>query len=168
MLSFNPTLWFVLQVVPKMEIHVAAALRGKGYEEFLPMYKQRRRWSDRVKVVDLPLFPGYVFCRFIRDSDALVVTTPGVRRILGFGARPQAVGDDEMESLRKVVGSRMDILPCPFHMGQKVRIEDGPLMGVVGTLIRTKNRQRFVVSIEILMRSVAVDVEAHNLSTRVV
>jgi len=134
-------LWFALQVGPQMENRVAFALAGKGYESFLPTYEKRRRWSDRIKVIAEPLFPGYVFCRISETCSGLVVATPGVRRIVSFGGKPYPVEEDEIEAVRRIVASRMNVAPWPYQkLGQKVRINEGPLTGVTGTIIGNKKK----------------------------
>ena len=91
-------LWYAIRVQSKFENLVSATLRGKGYEEFLPVYRSSRRWSDRVKNLDLPLFPGYLFCRFDVHGRLLpILTTPGVISIIGAGKTPIPVSDDEID-----------------------------------------------------------------------
>jgi len=155
--SFN---WFALQVRPQYEKRVSAALQSKGYEEFLPLSHSRRRWSDRVKEISEPLFPGYVFCRFSLHSRLPILLTPGVLFIVGAGKMPSAVDDREIESLQCVVRSELTAEPCPYvRVGQRVRIEQGALAGVEGLLAAIKNKHRLVVSVTLLQRSVAVEIE---------
>jgi transcriptional antiterminator RfaH len=92
------TPWFALQTRPKNEKQVERLLTHKGYECCLPMYRQKRRWSDRVIEVELPLFPTYVFCRFISSAIGKAISTPGVIRIVGFGGRPAEVELEEIEA----------------------------------------------------------------------
>ncbi len=152
--------WFALHVKSRREKLVAAALRGKGYQEFVPMYRSRRQWSDRVADVETPLFPGYVFCRLDLNERLPVLTTPGVVAIVGFGKRPHPIADQEVEAIRTIVRSGLPAQPWPFlEVGQPVRIERGPLADLAGILLEIKKSQRLVVSVSLLRRSVAVEIE---------
>lgn len=157
----NP--WFALQVFPRMEMRVASMLEVKGIDHLLPTYRSKRVWCDRVKMLDVPLFPGYVFCHLPERNGPLAVSTPGVVRIVSFGGTPYPLSEDEALALQKMSCSKAGVKPCPFQqIGQKVRIMEGPLAGVVGTVAGTKKKQ-LVVSIEMLMRSVAVDIDLQQV-----
>jgi transcription antitermination factor NusG len=136
-------------------------LRGKGYQEFLPLYRSKRRWSDRVKELDLPLFPGYLFCRFDVHGRLLpILTTPGVIGIVGAGKTPLPIDDEEIESVRAILRSGLKAQPWPFlRVGSKVYIEAGPLAGVEGIITNTDKVYRLVVSVSLLQRSVACEIE---------
>jgi transcription antitermination factor NusG len=152
--------WFAVQTKPRHEKVTAWALHNKGYEEFLPLYRSRRRWSDRIKELDIPLFSGYVFCRFDPESRLPILTTPGVISIVGMGKTPAPVTEAEIGALQAVVQSGLKAEPWPFlKVGQAVRIDWGPLAGLEGILLALKNRQRLVVSVTLLQRSVAVEIE---------
>lgn len=155
----NALEWFALRVRPRAERLVAEALRGKGYEEFLPLHRERRRWSDRVTTVESPLFTGYVFCRFDVLRRLPILTTPGVLHVVSVGKTPQPIDDEEMASVRVLVESGLQVQPWPYlHIGQPVRIVTGPLAGASGTLLSVKSQGRLVVSLTLLQRSVAVEV----------
>jgi transcription antitermination factor NusG len=157
--------WFAVTVKPNHEKAAAQSLDCKGWEVFLPLYRARRRWSDRIKELDMPLFAGYVFCRFVRPDKARVLATPGVTSVVGFGNRPAAVPDVEIESVRTLVASGLALSPWPFlRVGERVRIEAGPLAGVEGTLTQLKDAWRVVVNVELLQRSVAAEVERDVVS----
>lgn len=157
--------WFVLTVKPQHEKVAARVLRDKGWEDFLPLYRSRRRWSDRLKEIELPLFAGYVFCRFAPEDRAPVLRTPGVRSIVTFDGRPAPVSDEEIAAMRQAAGSGLPVEPWPFlRAGQPVRIERGPLSGLRGVLVRAKDNWRVVVSVELLQRSVAVEVDRNALA----
>jgi transcription antitermination factor NusG len=159
--------WFAVQTVPQHEHRVSAQLRNRGHEEFLPTVQMRRQWSDRTRVSERPLFPGYVFCRVQRSSFGGVLNTPGVYRIVSFGGHPYPISDEEVLFLRRVVHSGRDIRSVPyFSLGKKVRVADGPLSGLDGIIVKIKNRNRLVISIDLLMRSVAVDIALSELATR--
>lgn len=151
--------WFALRVRPRTERVVAEALGGKGYEEFLPLHTERRQWSDRIKSVEVPLFPGYVFCRFDVQHRLPILTIPGVMNVVSIAKIPQPIADEEIASLRVMVTSGLEVQPWPYlHIDKPVRIVGGPLTGAVGTLLSVKSRDRLVVSLPLLMRSVAVEV----------
>jgi len=152
--------WFAVQTRQRYEKLVATALRNRGYEEFLPLYKCRRRWADRLKEVELPLFPGYLFCRLDPLYRLPVLTTPGVGLIVGIGKMPVPIDDREVAAIRSIVDSQLSAQPWPYlREGQQVRIEAGPLSGMEGIFLRNKGRHRMVVSVTLLQRSVAVEIE---------
>jgi len=152
--------WFALQVKPRHEKAAANALRSKGFEEFLPMCTSVRRWSDRWKELQTPLFPRYVFCRFDLKDRLPVLTTPGVVSIVGTGKIPTPVDEAEIRAVQTIVKSGLPAEPWPFlRVGQLVRIEAGPLADLEGILLEIKNRHRLIVSVTILQRSVAVEIE---------
>jgi transcription antitermination factor NusG len=152
--------WFALQVRAKHEAMVASFLQGKGYEWFLPLCKTRRRWSDRVKQVDSPLFPGYLFCRFNPNDRLPILKTPGVTQIVGCNRIPIAVDEAEIDSIRSVVDAGLASQPCAFlPVGTKVRIEEGALRGIEGILTEVKGKRRLVLSVTLLQRSVAVELD---------
>ena len=156
----GPAAWFALQVKPRHEKTAAWALHNKGYEEFLPLYRSRRRWSDRIKELDIPLFAGYVFCRFDPEERLPVLTSPGIVSIVGMGKIPAPVAEAEIAALQAVVRSGLRAEPWPFlRIGHGVRIELGPLAGLEGILSDFKSRQRLVVSVTLLQRSVAVEID---------
>lgn len=153
--------WFALNTKFRYEDYVAKQLSGKGYETFLPVYKCRRTWSDRIKQVELPLFPGYLFCRFDIANRLPILVTPGIIQIVGFGKTPIPVDDGEIAAIRTVVGADVDKEPWPFlQVGQTVRVEYGALRGVEGILLNVKGGHRLVLSVTLLQRSVAVEVDS--------
>lgn len=152
--------WFALIVKPRHEKTAGQNLRLRGLEEFLPMRRVRRLWSDRVQALDVPLFPGYVFCRFSYRERLLALNTPGVRSIIGFGNGDVPLEDAEIQAMRSLIASGMPITPWPYlQVGEKVRIERGALEGVRGTLVREKSSWRIVVNVELLQRSMSVEVD---------
>jgi len=152
--------WYAVQVRAKSEQVVSRLLREKGYDDFLPMSRSWHRWSDRMRDSLSPLFPGYVFCRHSAGVTGLVVTTPGVIRIVGSGKTPTPVDDAEIASIRRLMELRLSVDPFPYlSVGQVVRIERGPLTGIQGIIVRYKNTQRLVVSVGVLQRSVAAEVD---------
>jgi len=153
--------WFALQVRSRYEKKVATFLDGKGYEWFLPTYWSGRRWSDRVKQVELPLFPGYLFCRFDAQNRLPILKTPGLISIVGTAKVPTAVDEIEIAALRTLAVSGLPKQPWPFlKIGQRVRIECGALTGLEGILLQNKGRNRLVLSVTLLQRSVAAEIDS--------
>jgi transcription antitermination factor NusG len=151
--------WYALQVRPRFEKIIATTLLNKGYEGFLPLYRHRSRWSDRIKEVQLPLFPGYLFCRFDINKRLPILVTPGVMHVVGIGKTPHPVDDAEIAALQAIVISGLQAEPRSYlNIGEKVRIEIGPLAGVEGILLAMKGSNRLVVSVSLLQRSVSVEI----------
>lgn len=148
--------WFALQVRSRTEYLVATHLHSKGYEEFLPVSRVKKRGSWH----DVPLFPGYVFCRINPHSCGLIVRTPGVIRFVEFGGRPALIDPEEIKSVQVIVNS--GVAACVLeglHPGDRVCIQEGPLKGTIGILTSVRAKQRLVVSITMMMRAVAVEVD---------
>jgi len=140
---------------------VSGLLRAKGIEEYLPVYKSRRVWSDRVRELELPLFPGYVFCRINLQARSVVLATSGVVGIAGSENQPIPIDERELAAVRKLVESQSGVEPWPFlRIGQRVRVQRGSLRGVEGILLKVKSSYRLVVSITLLGRSVASEIDA--------
>lgn len=158
--------WFALAVKPHHDQKVATHLFHKGYEMFVPVYRSRRFWSDRVKELDLPLFPGYVFCRFDSDRNlGPVVTTPGVVHILGSGSHPEPIDEAEIKAIQTIVASRLQSGPWPYmREGCRVAIRRGPLVGLEGLVITVKSSTQLIVSVSLLSRSIAVALDPAWLS----
>jgi len=158
----NPERWFALRVKSRSEKVVALMAQNKGFEEFVPMYQSQRRWSDRLKSLELPLFPGYIFCRINPQHRLPLLTIPGVLHFVGIGKIPVPIEDSEIAAIQKAIRAGILTEPWPFlEIGQRVRLEDGPLAGLEGILVGTAKNQRVIVSVTLLKRSVAVAVERH-------
>ncbi len=154
------SLWYALHVRTRFEKVVARNLQNKGYEQFLPLYRRSSRWSDRVKEIELPLFPGYVFCRFDPTNRLPVLTIPGVNAIVGIGKTLMPVEESELNAVRAVLQSDTYCEPWPFlEVGQHVQVEHGPLAGTRGIVMMVKNTCRLVISVNMLQRSVAVEID---------
>ena len=152
--------WYALQCWVRKEGMIASRLEGQGFECFLPKYKSIREWSDRKKEVEQPLFPGYVFCRFEYSQRRPVVVTPGVLQVVGCGRAPVPVENREMEALQLAVSSQVQSQPWPYlEMGERVRIHTGKLAGLEGILVNFKGNHRVVLSVSLLQRSVALEVD---------
>ena len=152
--------WYALHIRRRFEKYVENQLCEKGYETFLPTYVSKRKWSDREKALSLPLFPSYVFCRFNVNARLPILTTPGVNCILGIGKSPTAVDEIEIAALRRVVESGMPTQPSPYvSVGEIIHVQEGPLKGLVGIVVRTRGVHRLIVSVSLLMRSISVEID---------
>jgi len=152
--------WYALTSKSQHEKAVHEQLQAKALESYLPLYRARRRWSDRIKIIDLPLFSGYVFCRFDFEDRLKVLQVSSILSIVGFGGKPCPIPNHEIETIQSVVGSGLPFSPWPFlRLGQRVRICAGALEGVEGILVREKSSYRVVVNVELLNRAVAVEIE---------
>jgi transcription antitermination factor NusG len=157
--------WYALQLRTRWENSTATLLSSKGYRTFLPTFKTRKREQGKFLEVRSPLFPGYLFCRFNVFDRLPVLITPGVITVVGSGRIPIPVEDSELEAIQKMVSTGLRVEPWPFlEVGQFVRIEDGPLSGVKGILTSFKGTRRMVISITLLRRSVALEIDRSLVS----
>jgi len=160
----NPK-WFALQVRTRWESSTALILSGKGYQTLLPTYKTKKHWNGRLREVNAALFPGYVFCQFDAQKRLPILITPGVISVVGSGRIPLPVADAEIASIQTVIASGLHAEPWPYlEIGQRVRIERDALEGLEGILINFKGNQRIVVSVTLLRRSVALEVDRSCVS----
>jgi transcription antitermination factor NusG len=153
--------WFALQVRTRHETAIAGFLEAKGYEQFVPLYKSRKRWSDRIKVTEAPLFPGYLFCRFDPQYRLPILKTPGVIQVIGYNRIPTPIDETEIHAIQTLIVSGLQTQPWPFlAVGDHVRIESGALRGLDGIVVKLKENHRLVVSVSLLRRSVAVEIDS--------
>jgi transcription termination/antitermination protein NusG len=149
--------WFAVYVKNRHEKNVALSLRGKGYESFLPTYVKLDR---DYKKYDLPLFPGYVFCRFEVQNTLPVVSIPGVFSIVANGPKPSAICETEIDAIKRMLASQLVVQPWPYiAAGQQISMKSGPLRGLEGVVIDETHHQWLVLSLHLLQRSVAVKVD---------
>jgi len=152
--------WYAVQVRTRWESSTALLLSGKGYQTLLPTFSTKRRWSGRVREINAPLFPGYVFCQFDVQKRLPILVTPGVLAVVGRGRVPLPVDDSEIVAIQAVAGSGLHAEPWPYlEVGQRVRIENDALQGLEGILIQVKGNHRIVVSVSLLRRSVALEID---------
>jgi transcription antitermination factor NusG len=152
--------WLVVHVRAGREISIACSLTQRGYEQFLPCYPRLRRWSDRTATIRAPLFPGYVFLRFDSGNRNAIITIPGVIGFVGIGKYPVPIEDSEVEALRVIAAGALGFGPCQFpKVGETVQIQEGPLSGLRGIILRYKGKTRLVVSVTLLKQSVYVEIE---------
>jgi transcription antitermination factor NusG len=157
--------WFAVQVKSNREKYVATIIESEGYECLLPMSKHQRRWSDRIKEVEVPLFPGYLFSRFNPNNRLPILKAPGVIQIVGIGKVPVAVEEDEIAAIQMVEKNGIEAMPWPYlRIGQVARIKEGPLKGLTGIVVKIKSGLKLVLSVSLLQRSVAVEVDRSSLS----
>ncbi len=162
--EFYEPRWYAAYTCAKHEKRVAEQFTQRALENFLPQYESVRRWKDRRVKLQLPLFPGYVFVRLALRDRLRVLETPSVVRLVGFNGRPAALPDKEMEALRACVKARLAAEPHAYlTVGRRVRIKTGPLAELEGVLIRKKNTFRVVLSLDLIARSAAVEVDAADV-----
>jgi transcription antitermination factor NusG len=162
--AMSQACWYAAYTCAQHEKRVAAELVARDVEHFLPLYSSVRRWKDRRVRLELPLFPGYIFVRLALRDRLRVVQIPSVVRLVGFGGLPSALPDAEMEIMQSGFSEGLGAEPHPFlSVGRRVRITGGPFAGLEGVLKRKKNSLRVVVSLELIQRSVAVDVDAADV-----
>jgi len=156
--------WYAVCTRHQHEKVVARILEYKNYEVFLPLCKARRRWQDRIKELSVPLFPGYLFVQAGSERWLQILTTAGVSCIVSCGDRPAAIPFSQIEGVRRVLESTLRVESHPFlNSGDWVRVKDGPIAGVEGILLRKKNIARLVLSVEMLGKSAAVEVDATDV-----
>jgi transcription antitermination factor NusG len=156
--------WWALYTRHQHEKTVTQMLSAKGFEVFLPLYGSIRRWKDRKKEITLPLFPCYVFVRGGLDRRLQVVTTPGVHMILFNGEQVAMIPEAEIAAIQKAVEGPFRVEPHPFlKCGERVRVVRGSLLGVEGVLVRKKNLYRLVLSVDMMAKSVAVEIDAADV-----
>jgi transcription antitermination factor NusG len=152
--------WHVLYTRHQHEKPVARIVSSKGLEGFLPLYAAAHRWQDRTKQLRLPLFPYYVFIRGGMNSQLQALSTPGLFTIVGWAGHPAAIPDGQIEGIRQMVESAFRIEPYPYlRAGDKVRIRSRTLQGLEGILVRKKNLFRLIISLEMLGRSAAIEID---------
>ena len=156
--------WHALHIRYQHEKVVAELLTRQGFETFLPLYTAVHRWKDRTKRLSLPLFPCYVFLRGGVDRRLQILQTPGVHSIVETARRPGVIPETEIAAIRQAVENELRIEPYPFLTnGDWVKVKSGPLVGLEGILVRKQDRLRLVLSVEMLGRSVAVQVDAFTV-----
>jgi transcriptional antiterminator NusG len=155
--------WYVVRVRPNSEWKTTASLEGRGYEVFLPTSRRVKERARR-RVLEVPLFPGYVFCRFDRRNLVPIVSATGVVQVLSRDHRPEAVDENEIFALRSMALAQLPMEPWPvFETGQTVRIPHGPLAGIEGRVVRDANRAKLIISVSLLRRSVAAQINREYL-----
>jgi transcription antitermination factor NusG len=156
-----PSAWYALYTKHQHEKMVARVLAIKGFETLLPLYQTASRWKDRTKLLSLPLFPCYVFLKGGLERRLDIMTTPGIFALVSNAGQPAAIPTAEIEAIKRAVESGARVEPHPFlKCGERMRVKSGPLAGIEGILVRKKNLCRLVLSVEMLGKSAAVEVDA--------
>lgn len=160
-LQSDDHVWWAVYTRHQHERTVVQKLTENGFETFLPSYQAVRQWKDRKKCLLLPLFPCYVFVSGSSERRVQVLSTPGVFLIVSSGGHPARIPTQEIDDIRRAVGSSLRVEPHPFlRCGDWVRIKSGPLIDVEGILVRKKGSYRLILSAELLQKSFAVEVDA--------
>jgi transcription antitermination factor NusG len=158
--TFYEPLWYVASTSANHEKHVAEQLGWRKVEHFLPLYASVRRWKDRRVTLDWPLFPGYVFVRLAMRDRLQVLQVPGVAKLVGFNGLPAALPQEEIDALRRSLAGGKRAEPHPYlTAGRRVMVTNGPMAGLQGVLRRIKNNARLVVSLELIQRAMAVEID---------
>lgn len=162
--EFCSARWYVLCTNANHEKRVAHQLGVRGVQHFLPTYSSMRRWTDRRVTLQLPLFPGYVFVRMALRDRLLVLQVPGAVRLVGFSGIPSAIPQQDIDAIQSCLDHGLYLEPHPYlHAGRRARVTNGPLQGLEGIILRKKNRTRFVLSFQVMMRAVAVEMDGMEL-----
>lgn len=160
----NGYAWYAIQVKTTWEKQAGQLLENKGFEIFVPLRKTKRKWSDRTKELEVPLFPSYIFGRFDPKHRLPILTTPSVFGIVSAGKQLLPVQDEQVEAIQRLIKSGVPILSSPFlRVGQRVVVEGGPLDGQKGILTRFKNSWRVVISVDLIQQAVAVEVDREQV-----
>jgi transcription antitermination factor NusG len=156
--------WYAVCTRSNHERRVAVQFAERGVENFLPQYDSVRRWKDRKVHLKLPLFPGYVFVHLALQNRLSVLQVPGVARLVGFAGRPSPVPEEEFAKIRGFLKQGLRAEPHPhLKAGRRVRVRSGPLEGMEGIVLRRKNGCRLVISLELIQRAMAVEVNSTDL-----
>ena len=158
--------WFALYTRPRHEQRVYDRLCAAETESFLPMMEMVRQWSDRRKRVMLPLFPGYMFVKIPWQPLARlnVAKVPGVVRLISDYENPAPIPEEQILAIQRFIANDLPMDPCPYvHVGQRVEVKRGALKGLQGLLVRKKGQYRFVISVDLIQKSVSVEVNAEDL-----
>jgi len=156
--------WYAAHTSPRHEKRVAQRLEGNRVQYFLPLYQSVRRWKDRRKEIELPLFPGYIFVHVALRDRLQVLRLPGVVQFVSFGGKPAVLPSAEIESLRDGLIRGLRAEPHPYlKVGRRVRVHSGPMSGMEGILVRRREKFRVVLSIDLIQRSVAVEVDESEI-----
>ena len=156
--------WYAAYTSPRHEKYVARQLDERSIDSFLPLYRSLRRWKDRRKQIELPLFPGYVFVHFDLQQRLRILGLPGVVRLVSFNGQPATLPEHDIETLRIGLDLQVYAEPHPYlRVGRRVRVVHGPMVGTEGILVRKKDKFRLVISLDAIMRSIAVEVDAADV-----
>jgi len=156
--------WYAAYTCANHEKRVRDPLEQRSVESLLPLYQTVRRWKDRRMRLQLPLFPGYVFVRMTLGDRLRVLQVPGVARLVGFNGLPCALPEEEIQAVQNSLNCGYPVRPHPYlQAGRRARVKSGPLQGLEGIIVRRKNRARFILSLDLIMQSVTVEIDEIDL-----
>jgi transcription antitermination factor NusG len=158
--------WFAIQTKPRHEKKVAGDLQGRGVTAFLPLFSALHQWSDRRRLVQMPLFPGYVFVRIggAADSRIPILRTNGVLNFVGIRGIGIAIPESQIDAVQTILDHQIPFTPYPFlSVGRQVRIQGGSLDGLQGILVAKNTDQSLIVSVELIQRSLAIRVAGYRV-----
>jgi transcription termination/antitermination protein NusG len=159
--SIEQPYWYAIQTRSRHEKVVRDQLAAKSITHLLPLWRKRSVWKDRIKLVDVPLFGGYLFSHFALQDRVSVLETFGVVRIVGINGKPVPIPDEQITVVRTMMEHRLPCSPFPYLVeGMRVRIKRGLLAGAEGILIAKKQRHRLVIRVDLIQQAVAVDVDS--------
>jgi transcription antitermination factor NusG len=165
--AFLEPRWYAAYTSANHEKRVAEQLALRSVEHYLPLYASVRQWKDRKTKLQLPLFAGYVFVRLALRDRLQVLQAPGVVRLVGFNGLPCALAEEDINAIQKCLDGGCRVEPHPYlQVGRRARVRSGPLQGMEGIILRRKNNTRFVLSFELIMRSVAVEIDGMELEPK--
>lgn len=160
--------WFAVQTRPRHEKKVGVGLQEKGIQNFLPLHREKRNWSDRQQWVEVPLFSHYIFVRIplTTETRVRVLETRGVVQFAGVPGRGTPIPDEQIENLQAVVKQRVPLRAHPFiSVGERVRVRGGALSGLVGVLVAINNDRSLVVSVDLIQKSVAIRIDGYEIES---
>ncbi|MBW4028295.1 MAG: UpxY family transcription antiterminator [Acidobacteria bacterium] len=156
--------WYVVYTCARHEKVIARHFEERGLAYFLPLYQETHRWNKREARVSLPLFPGYIFVQTAIQDRYRPLQVPGVLHYVGSGSTPTPIPEDEIDTLRQVLIRGKDVVPHPYlSAGCSVRISSGPMAGLSGIIERTKSGSRFIVTVEMIKRSIAIELDGFQI-----
>ena len=162
--SMSEPRWYAVHTNANHEKRVAEQLGDRCIEHLLPLYESVRKWKDRSVRLQMPLFPGYVFVRFVLRDKLKVLQIPSIAHLVSFGGHPALVPEAEIHSIQNCVNHGHHLEPYPYlQVGRRARVSGGPLRGLEGIILRRKNGTRFILSLDLIMRSVAVEIDDFDL-----
>jgi transcription antitermination factor NusG len=157
--------WYAVQTRPRHEKKVAVELTQKCIDSYLPLLNQTHHWSDRRKIVQVPLFPGYLFVRAQLDPRVRVgvLSIWGALAFVGPQREAVPIPESQIEDIRTLLNTKVYLSPYPFlRVGQRVRVRGGALDGVEGILV-TNGQKRLVISVESIQRSLSLTIEGYDV-----
>jgi len=163
--NFCEPLWYAAYTNANHEKRVTQQLEKRSVEHYLPLYESARRWKDRRVLLQMPLFPGYVFVKLALRDRLQLLQIPGVVQLVSFNGHPAPLPEEDIQAIRNCLDRGHQVEPHPYlRSGRRVRVMSGPFRGLDGIILRRKNKTRFVLSFELIMRSVAVEIDETELS----